>query len=89
MTAYLSGLRNKLFRYGVSVITIKPGYVKTKMIEGMALPSFLTAQPADVAESIWKAFERKKDVVYVKGIWRLIMVIVRLIPERIFKRLAI
>ncbi|MGC8594657.1 MAG: SDR family oxidoreductase [Candidatus Kryptoniota bacterium] len=89
MTAYLSGLRNKLFQYGVSVITIKPGYVRTKMTAGMALPALLTADPEHVGESIWKAFKRKKDVVYVKGIWRLIMLIVRLIPEKVFKRLKV
>lgn len=89
VTAYLSGLRGKLYRHGVSVITVKPGYVRTKMTAGMALPAILTADPQDVAKRIWDAFRRQKDVVYVKGIWRLIMFVVRLIPERLFKRLMI
>jgi decaprenylphospho-beta-D-erythro-pentofuranosid-2-ulose 2-reductase len=87
-TAFLSGLRNRLVGK-VHVITIKPGFVKTKMTAGMKLPSILTAQPDEVARAVFKAQERRRDIVYIRPIWRWIMLILRLIPERLFKRLSI
>lgn len=86
-TAYLSGLRNRLNASGVQVLTVKPGFVDTKMTEGLELPPLLTAKPNDVADKVFKAWQKKKDVVYVKSIWRWIMWVIRIIPERIFKRL--
>lgn len=88
-TAYLSGLRNRLAKKGVHVMTVKPGFVDTRMTEGMKLPKLLTAQPKDVANAIVGAADRKADVVYVYRIWRLIMLIIRHIPEGIFKRLKL
>lgn len=87
LTALLSGLRNDLSRKGVHVITVKPGFVDTAMTAGMKLPPLLTAQPDEVAKAIVAAHRRGRDVVYVKPIWRLIMLIITAIPERIFKRL--
>lgn len=88
-TAFLSGLRNRLATRGVHVVTVLPGFVATRMTEGMDLPARLTAQPGEVADAIAKAIERKKGVIYVRGIWRLIMLIIRNIPERFFKRMTI
>ncbi|WP_238367988.1 SDR family oxidoreductase [Mesobacterium pallidum] len=88
-TAYLSGLRNRLAGQGVHVATILPGFVDTKMTEGMELPGKLTASPEEVAEAIWKAHEKRRNVVYVKPIWRVIMAIIRNIPEQVFKRMKI
>lgn len=88
-TEYLSGLRNRLFDSGVHVMTVKPGFVNTKMTAGMDLPEKLTAQPEDVAKDIYRAWEKKKDVIYTKGIWRFIMLIIRHIPEFKFKRMSI
>lgn len=88
-TAYLSGLRNRLAKRGVHVLTVLPGFVATQMTEGMDLPAKLTAEPYEVAEAIALAVERKTDVIYVRPIWRLIMFIIRNIPERIFKRMSI
>ncbi|MGG7539574.1 SDR family oxidoreductase [Rhizobium sp. Nf11,1] len=85
-TAFLSGLRSRLAKRGVHVVTVLPGYVATKMTEGMNLPARLTAQPSEVAESIVVAVERKKNVIYVRPVWRMIMLIIRLIPEGLFKR---
>lgn len=85
-TAYLSGLRNKLYEKGVHVVTILPGFVYTKMTEHLNLPKLLTAQPADVAKSIYDAVQKKKNIVYVKWFWRWIMCIIKLIPESFFKR---
>lgn len=88
-TAYLSGLRNRLARQGVHVATVKPGFVDTRMTEGMDLPEKLTATPEEVAEAIWRAHEKGRNVVYVKPIWRVIMAIIRTIPEQVFKRMKI
>tara|TARA_B110000902_G_scaffold178178_1_gene202041 strand:+ start:4643 stop:5380 length:738 start_codon:yes stop_codon:yes gene_type:complete len=84
-TAFLSGLRNRLAKQGVHVVTVLPGFVSTQMTEGMDLPARLTAQPSEVAEAIARAVERKKDVIYVRPIWRIIMAIIRSIPEYMFK----
>jgi len=89
LTAYLSGLRNLASKHGVQVLTIKPGFVNTKMTRGMDLPKKLMAEPEDVAESIYKAWKKKKDVLYTKWIWRYIMLIIIHIPERIFKKLSL
>lgn len=88
-TAFLSGLRNRLAKCGVHVVTVMPGFVATQMTEGMDLPAKLTAEPNEVADAIARAVERKKDVIYVRPIWRVIMLIIRNIPERVFKRMKI
>jgi decaprenylphospho-beta-D-erythro-pentofuranosid-2-ulose 2-reductase len=84
-TAFLSGLRNRFGSHGPHVITVKPGFVRTRMTEGLTLPSALTASPQDVAVAIKRAHLAGKDVIYVLGVWRWIMLIIRAIPERIFK----
>ncbi len=88
-TAFLSGLRNRLAKRGVHVVTVVPGFVATQMTKGMDLPAKLTAEPNEVADAIARAVERKKDAIYVRPIWRLIMLIIRNIPERIFKGMSI
>ncbi len=88
-TAFLSGLRQRLAKRSVHVVTVLPGFVATQMTEGMDLPSKLTAEPNEVADAIARAIERKKDVIYVRPIWRLIMLIIRNIPEKIFKEMKI
>ncbi len=89
LTAFLSGLRNRLAKREVHVVTVLPGFVATQMTEGMDLPAKLTAQPSEVADAIARAVERKKDVIYLRMIWRLIMLIIRNIPEHTFKRLKL
>jgi short-subunit dehydrogenase len=86
-TAYLSGLRNRMAKRGVHVVTIKPGFVDTQMTAGMKLPPLLTAKPEEVARAILRAEIRRRDVVYVRPIWRLVMAIIKAIPEMGFKRL--
>lgn len=86
-TAYLSGLRNRLFHDGVHVVTVQPGFVYTRMTENLQLPKLLTGQPADVANTVYSAVKNKKNVVYVKWFWRWIMLIIRSIPEFMFKKL--
>lgn len=85
LTAFLSGLRNRVDRSGVRVVTVKPGFVATRMTEGMDTPAALTAQPDEVAAAIARAIETGRDVVYVRRIWWLVMRVIRAIPERIFK----
>lgn len=89
ITAFLSGLRNRLVRNGVHVITVKPGFVATKMIEGLDLPAKLTATPEMVAASIEKAISRKRNVIYVKPVWALIMMGIRSIPESFYKKMQL
>lgn len=88
-TAYLSGLRNYLFSKKVHVLTIKPGFMATKMTEGLPLNPKLTATPKQAAASIYKAFKKQKNVAYVLPIWSIIMMIIRNIPEFIFKKLKL
>ncbi len=88
-TAFLSGLRQHLAASGVRVVTVKPGYVRTRMTDGMTLPAALTAEPEEVAEAVFVAVEKGRNVIYVRPVWRLIMTIIRLIPEPLFKRLKL
>jgi short-subunit dehydrogenase len=86
LTTFLEGLRNRLFHRGVHVITVKPGFVDTRMVFGKPkLP--LVASPERVARDIYRAIKKRKNVVYVPWFWRWIMLIIRSIPEGIFKRL--
>jgi decaprenylphospho-beta-D-erythro-pentofuranosid-2-ulose 2-reductase len=86
LTAFVDGLRNRIDREGVRVMTIKPGPVKTAMTEGMK-GSAKFADVEVVAATLVKAIDKGTDVVYVPGIWRVIMAVIRAIPERIFKKL--
>lgn len=88
-TAFLSGLRNRLAGRGVHVVTVLPGFVATRMTEGMDLPDRLTAQPDEVAGAITRAVERRKNVIHVRPIWAVIMAIIRNIPEPIFKKMKL
>ena len=84
-TAFLSGLRNRLAKTNVHVLTVLPGFVRTRMTEGMDLPPRLTTDPGRVADAIFAAVSKKRDVIYVKPVWRLVMGVVRALPERLFK----
>ena len=88
-TSYLSGLRNRLFKKNIHVMTVIPGYVNTKMTEGMDLPKWLTVSPEFVANSIYKNHQKGKDLIYIPKIWFLIMLIIRCIPEKVFKRMSL
>ena len=87
--AFLSGLRNRAHKHGFQVITVLPGFVATQMTEGLNLPGALTAQPSEVANAVVKAVSKKRNVIYVRPIWRLIMAIIRILPECLFKRLGL
>lgn len=88
-TAYLSGLRNYMFDKKVHVLTVKPGFMATKMTEGLPLNPKLTASPKQAADCIYKAYKNKKNVAYVLPIWWLIMTIIKNIPEFVFKKMKL
>jgi len=89
LTAYLSGLRNRLYDAQVHVLTVKPGFVATKMTEDMDLPEKLTAQPEEVAEDIYNAQQKGKNVLYTKWVWKWVMMVITAIPEWKFKEMNI
>jgi len=84
----LSGVRNRVASNGVHVLTIKPGFVDTPMTAHIRKGA-LFASPAQIATGIVRAIERKRDVVYLPWFWCIIMLIIRTIPESIFKRLKL
>ncbi|MEO1562089.1 MAG: SDR family oxidoreductase [Pseudomonadota bacterium] len=87
-TAYLSGLRNRMQNHGIHVMTVKPGFVDTEMTWG--LPGlFLVASPSDIAETLWKAAQKKRNTVYAPWFWWIIMNIIHHVPEPIFKKLKL
>jgi decaprenylphospho-beta-D-erythro-pentofuranosid-2-ulose 2-reductase len=88
-TAYLEGLRNRLYHQKVHVLSVQPGFVDTRMTEGMPLPPLLTATPGLVAEAVYKAIKKKRNIIYVKWFWRWIMLVIRNIPEPVFKKLKL
>ena len=89
LTVFLQGLRNRLSKSHVSVVTIKPGTVDTPMTAGLK-KGLLFANPRVVGEGIYRAMQSSsKDVVYLPGYWRPIMFVVKSIPEKVFKRLSL
>lgn len=88
LTLFLQGLRNRLAPRGIHVLTVKPGFVDTPMTEGLE-GLFLVAKPEKVASDIVRAYKKKKDVLYTPFFWRWIMLIIRSIPERVFKKLQL
>lgn len=89
LSAYLDGMRNRLYKANVRVITYKPGFVYTKMTANMPLPQKLTAQPNHIANSMINALNNKNGIVYAPKFWWLIMLIIRNIPDVVFRRLKI
>ena len=88
VTIFLQGLRSRLSKSGVTVLTIKPGLVDTPMTAELKKGP-LFAQPGKVGKGIYKAIKKRRNVVYLPWLWRPIMLIVKSIPEPIFKRLSL
>jgi decaprenylphospho-beta-D-erythro-pentofuranosid-2-ulose 2-reductase len=86
LTAYLQGLRNRLAHAGVHVMTVKPGFVDTPMTQGLK-KNGLFVSPQAIATGIIMATKKQKNVVYIPWYWRWIMLLIRLIPEAIFKKM--
>lgn len=89
LTLFLQGLRNRLAKSGIQVLTIKPGFVDTPMTAPFEKKGALWAQPETIAQGIITAIDGHKDVVYLPWIWFWIMLVIRLIPEFLFKRLSL
>jgi len=86
-SAYLSGLRNKMHRYNVNVITIKPGFIKSKMTKNLNFNKLLTSTPDIVAKDVFIAWKKRKNILYTPWYWKYIFIVIRLIPEKIFQKL--
>ena len=84
-STFLSGLRNRLNKSNISVLTVLPGFVKTKMIDSIDTPSIITSKPKTIAKLIYKNCFKSK-IIYPYP-WQYILFIVKLIPENIFKKL--
>lgn len=86
---YASGLRARLFKRGVHVLTIKPGFVATPMTAQLELPERLMASPESIARDIQRAITKRINVLYTPWFWRWIMLVIRWTPEKVFKRTSI
>jgi short-subunit dehydrogenase len=87
LNSYLESLRNRLSRRGVTVLTVKPGYVRTQMIDRPDVPGFVpTVSPDEAAAQMLDAAGAGKRVIYVPGWWRWIMAVVKAIPAPLFER---
>ena len=89
LTAFCEGLNARLFKVGVHVLTIKPGFVATPMTAGLPLPGALVATPDRVAADIVRAIDKRKDVLYTPWFWSIIMLIIRSVPRLLFKRASL
>lgn len=87
VTTFCEGLRSRLFKAGIHVLTIKPGFVDTPMTHGLSLPKILLATPNKVASDIMRAIKYKKNTIYTPNFWIGIMFITKCIPAFLFKRL--
>lgn len=87
MDTFLEGLRNRLWRHGVRVTTIRPGFVETPMTAGLKLKGAISADRA--AGLVLKARDRQAAIAYVPGKWRWIMLVIRSIPSFLFRRLSL
>ncbi len=88
VSTFCEGLRARVYKYGVHVIDIRPGFVDTPMTKDLKLPRLLVATPEQVARSIVKGIRKRKDVLYVPGFWAVVLWMIRRIPSPIFKRLT-
>lgn len=89
VSVFCSGLRARLCKSDVHLLTIKPGFVDTPMTQGLALPGLLLAQPERVARDIDTALRKRRSTLYTPWFWLPIMTIIKAIPEFVFKRLSL
>ena len=87
-SCYLDGLRQKMYKKNIHVITVKPGWVNTKMTQGLNLPKFMTANADFVGNEIFNSYKSKKNTLYVPRYWSIIMFFYKIMPEFIFKFFA-
>jgi short-subunit dehydrogenase len=87
LTTFLEALRNRLTRKGVHVLTVKPGFVDTRLLEG-ATTTFGVISPEKAAKKIWRAMRWRRQTVYVPWWWRYLMLVIQHMPSFIFRRLS-
>ncbi len=88
LATYLEGLRNRLTRHGVNVLTVKPGFVQTEMLKAAQGPTPFAITTEKAVEDIWDAMKKRRQVVYTASIWRWIMLAIQHTPSFIFRRLS-
>jgi decaprenylphospho-beta-D-erythro-pentofuranosid-2-ulose 2-reductase len=88
LATFVQGLRNRLAKVNVLVLTVKPGFIDSKMTFGKQ-GMFLVAKPKTAAQVIYQAMQKKKLIVYVPWFWAMIMIMIRSVPERLFVRLKL
>jgi short-subunit dehydrogenase len=88
LSTFLQGLRNRLHKSGVQVLTIKPGFVDTPMTASFKKGP-LWASPEHIAKGIAQAIKKNRDNVYLPNWWAIIMLIIRNVPERVFKSMSL
>lgn len=89
VSTFCEGLAARLHAHGVHVLTVKPGFVATPMTSHLKLPALLTATPERVARDIVNAVERRAFTLYTPGFWRFIMLVIRLMPGFLMRRLSL
>lgn len=88
LTNYLEALRNRLTRHGVNVLTVKPGFVKTTATLKNVKKLLFAVEPETAADLIWDGMKKRKQTIYVAGIWKWIMLVIRHVPSVIFRRMS-
>ncbi len=88
VSIFLQGLRNRFHGTGIHFLTIHPGFICTPMTENFK-KGRLWKQPDEIAPDIVKAIAKKKDLLYTPWFWRYIMLIIKMIPEKFFKKMSI
>lgn len=87
LSAYLEGLDHKFHEQGLRVVCVKPGFVKTGMTAGLKPPPF-AGEPEAVAADIVRAIDRGQPVVYTPWIWRWVMLVIRLLPRAVMRKIG-
>ena len=88
LATYLEALRNRLTRYGVNVLTVKPGFMNTEMLKAAFGATPFSIEPEKAADDIFKAMKKRKQLIYTAPIWRWIMLAIQHTPSFIFRRLT-
>lgn len=89
LDVFCEGLRARLFKSGLHLMTVKPGFVETPMTAALDLPGLLTASPDTIARCIDRGIVKRRDIIYTPWFWRPIMLLIRLIPQWLFKRISL
>ena len=87
LSRYLEGVDHAAYRGGLRTVCVKPGFVRTSMTDGLPVPPF-AGEAVPVARAVLKALDRGTPVVYVPGAWRFVMLVVRLLPRSVMRRLS-